>query len=784
VGHYRRALGALALFSVFLLSLSSFGVALAQASTFIAGVVTSSGKPAANVPVTLKGNNLTQHATTDSQGKFAFNALTIGNYLVSVPGASGPVTLEINLSSTGTTISLDTAAIKQIGAVRVSSAPVNRAAGTDVVINADQLSRAANANSLPDILLQIPDAARGSNGQVHLNGDHNGINYVIDGVEIPEGLNRVLGDEIDPSNIGFAEVIEGAYSAQYGDKFAGVFNITTKGQTGPAGFTFDGTLGSLNDHETVAGYHTPVGTTGSLYVGARLYSDSRVLDPPSESAIHDNGSTASQFLRYTNTFNEKDTLTFDLTHSLQTFQVPPDISQGTPASTDDNENQEDLYSSLIYRHAFSNGGVLTFGPSFKRSNIVDTNDPQSDLIGQIQGPDAAPCQTFANCGFLSVFANRTDINDRFNTDYVIRTGSHEIRAGALYGEESLQKDYRITIAATNAAGTALEPFTVTDTAPNEAHTQEFYVQDGWQMDSRWRADYGLRADAFQVFSTEFDNGFSQVSPRFKLTRIITPRSSIYAYYGRLFEPFSLESISPTAAAALYGNTFNATAGNDLRPQRDSLYETGAHMPFGAGQLGLRISHKVSTDWIDDTQVGATNLHQDINFPRGLVDSQSLYYNQQLARHGTFYLTASHVVAQNSLNCETQLLQDCSQFGPPGGDLVQADHDQHYDATSGFVLNNEHNGWLSFSGEYGSGLSRGDTALCPPFPFGDAVNCKVPPHLTFDLSKGVPFGGPHSNLVFSIQNLFNDRYAVVLDSTLQGTHFAQPRTFTLRYHLGT
>jgi outer membrane receptor protein involved in Fe transport len=99
-----------------------------------------------------------------------------------------------------------------------------------------------------------------------------------------------------------------------------------------------------------------------------------------------------------------------------------------------------------------------------------------------------------------------------NADYDYRVGMHEFRAGGIYGAETLQKDYQMTVPATTADGTALTPFTVTDTAPNVGHTEEFYVQDSWLFNPHWRADYGIRADAFQVFSTDFDNGFSQVSP--------------------------------------------------------------------------------------------------------------------------------------------------------------------------------------------------------------------------------------------------------------------------------
>lgn len=754
----------------------------AQASTAINGTITANGKPVPNAAVTLSGNNLTLQATTNDAGAFTFPALTVGAYTISTPGPAGAVSVAVDLTSAGASVTLDTAPLKEIGRVGASSAPVTRSSGTDVVVNATQLARSPAANSLPDILAQLPVAARGSDGQIHMNGDHNGINYVVDGVQIPEGLNRVLGNEIDPSNIGFAEILQGAYPAQYGDKFAGVVSIATKSQTGPAGFTFDTRGASYGLSDSVLGYHTPVASGGSLYLGSRLYRDGWSLDPPVPNPVHDTGSIGSQFMRLTLPVGGQDTLTFDLTHSLQTFRIPPDTANGTPATADDDELQNDIFSSLTYRHAIGSRGVVSFGPSYKRSRIVDTNDPANDLIGQISGPSAAPCSTFADCSFFSVFADRTDINARFNLDYVLRSGTHEFRSGALYGAETLNKNYVMTVPATTADGSALTPFTVVDTAPNVGHAQEFYIQDGWQFDPHWRLDYGVRADAFQIFSTSFDNGFSQISPRIKLTRIFSNQANVYAYYGRLFVPFSLESVSPVAAAALYGAAAAPGATNDLRPQRDSLYEFGGHLPLGSGSLGLRVSHKVSTDWIDDTQVGATNLHQDINFPRGLVDSQSLYYNRLLGGGGRFYASVSHIVALNSTNCETQLLQNCAAGGSPGGDLRQADHDQHYDATSGITLVDRRNGWFSLDAEYGSGLSLGDPTLCPPFPGGDAVNCKVAPHLTFDLAKGVAIGGQRE-IAIAIRNVLNDRYAITLNNSLQGTHYARPRTFELRLKLG-
>ena len=176
--------------------------ALAQSATYISGTVTNDGKPVPNAAVTLTGPSLTFHTRTDARGTFAFNALTVGTYQVSVAGPNGPVSTTVNLGAAGTTVTLDETPLRTIGHAAVVAAPPVRASGTDLVVTGSQLAHAAVANSLPDILTQIPSAARGSNGQIHINGDHNGLNYVVDGVEIPEGLNRVLGNEIDPSTSG------------------------------------------------------------------------------------------------------------------------------------------------------------------------------------------------------------------------------------------------------------------------------------------------------------------------------------------------------------------------------------------------------------------------------------------------------------------------------------------------------------------------------------------------------------------------------------------------------
>src|SRR6202035_3500909 len=136
----------------------------------------------------------------------------------------------------------------------------------------------------------------------------------------------------------------------------------------------------------------------------------------------------------------------------------------------------------------------------------------------------------------------------------------------------------------------------------------------------------------------------------KLTYLFGPRASVYACYGRLFTPFTLETLSPITASSLYVPSSNPGTTFDLQPQRDSLYEAGFHLPLGRADLGFRISHKNSTHYLDDTQVGATNLHEVINFPQGRIDVQAIYLQAPLPKAGNAYLSVSHVVSVNSLNC--------------------------------------------------------------------------------------------------------------------------------------
>ena len=809
LGLYRRAAQCIvAALAIILVVGTGFTPVAAQATTILSGTVNGPNGPLAGAGVTAAGGNLSLKTTTDAHGRFVFVGIPVGSYNVDVASSSGNASVHVDATSQGTDVALLVSPTKVIGRTVLISHPSVQGSGTDLNLTSEFLARSPANGSLPALLIQLPGAARGANGVVHINGDHGDINYIVDGVEIPQELNRSIGTEFDPRDIASIEVLQGAYPAQYGEKFATVLDINTRTGGGPAGFDAQLEGGSFAALDGDLAYHTPIGA-GNLILAARADQSNRGLDPPNENSPHNAYSSTNQFLRYTQPVG-KDYVNLTFSHTFGTYQIPPDVDGGAPASTDDNELQDDTFASVQYRHPIGDHGSLSFGPSYKRSRIADLGDPANDYAyGEAQNPGGpADCATAlssygpivdglvtapvanpnvaysnATCGF-SLTDSRTAIDVGGNLDYDNRSANHDIRFGGLYDATHVDKDYAISLQPGNFLAPIYTPatpgdaYTVVDNAPNVGHLTALYLQDSWKLGS-YQFDYGVRTDSFLVSSDQFGVGFGQFSPRLKLTKTFgNSRSSVYAFYGRFFTPFSLENVSPTAAYTLNLPLQASLAQFDLKPQRDSVYEVGAHLGVGPGDLGIRVMQKNATDLIDDTEVGVTNLHQDINYAQGRIATQTLYYQIGLARAGRFYASATHTYSVNK-GCETQLLAPC--FGS-STDWTPADHDQRIDITSGVQVNDRHDGWYGIDGEYGSGLSSslnptgGITCAGPDYTENIGGPCKRTPHLTFDAEKGWQIARG-TQLTLRIDNLLNDRYLVTYLNA-QGNHFAPPRTLEL------
>jgi hypothetical protein len=758
----------------------------AAAASLWGTVVDQSNRPVPGVTVVLQGQNLSLSVQSDLRGRFGFPSLGVGEYVLSVRRGTLVARAAVELGDSGVELKLALQPLRTIRSLIVGrgAAPPVRGSGTDLSLDQALLARSPSSTTFPNVLLQLPGAARGANGVVHLNGDHGDVNYIVDGVSIPQELNREIGSEFDVSNAAFVDVLEGAYPAKYGGRFAAVIDVGTRSGAGePPGVSGYVEDGSYASSDASAEYHTPVGRS-NLVVAVHAARSDRELDPPDPASPHNQGSTSNEFLRFTMPTTGSDYVNLTMSHSLQAYQLPNDTSAGEPSSTDDDEAQNDTFAALQYRIATAGGGQLSLGPSFKHSMIHEYGDSANDfLFGErlniAAGGSPSDCANAvttghfgpATCAYsLSGYSAATDA--AFDVEYATRQGRHGVGIGGTYDATLAPKDYSIELQPGNFLSRIYTPatpgfaYTVVDNATNVGHTESLYVQDSWRAGPSIEVDYGLRQDAFQLFSSQFRASAAQLSPRIKLTKFFGPRSSVYAYWGRFFTPFSFQNVSPVAAQELNLPLQRTLAQFDLKPQRDSDYEVGAHVAAGAGSLGIRIMQKDAADPIDDTQVGVTNLHQDINYALGRIATQTAYYQLSLPRGGRFYASMNHTYSVNK-GCETQLLAPC--FGSPA-DWTPADHEQRWGATAGMVRSDARGGWFSFSGEYGSGLS---SAACPA---SLPSYCKYTPHTVFDVEKGVALG-PRAALTVRVGNVLNDRYYVTLLNA-QGNHYSTGRTVSV------
>src|SRR5437588_5429119 len=107
----------------------------------------------------------------------------------------------------------------------------------------------------------MPDVAQDSYGQFHIRGEHNPLQYRLNGIILPEGIS-VFGQTLDPRLASSVELITGALPAEYGLVTGGIVDMKTKsGLFAPGGevsmyggshselqpsFDYGGSVGSIN----------------------------------------------------------------------------------------------------------------------------------------------------------------------------------------------------------------------------------------------------------------------------------------------------------------------------------------------------------------------------------------------------------------------------------------------------------------------------------------------------------------------------------------------------------
>src|ERR1022692_561337 len=188
----------------------------------------------------------------------------------------------------------------------------------------DTLPLESQSSSLSSLVtLSVPGIAADSNGLFHGMGDHAENSFSVDGQKITDQQSKVFSNQIPIDSVQSMEVIQGAPTAEYGDKTSVVIVVTTRsglGVTQPHG-EVTGTFGSFAS--AGGGFNLAYGgNSWGNFISANGMNTSRFLDGPEFTVMHDHGNQQNVFDRIDLKPSESDTISLNLGFTRSWFQTP------------------------------------------------------------------------------------------------------------------------------------------------------------------------------------------------------------------------------------------------------------------------------------------------------------------------------------------------------------------------------------------------------------------------------------------------------------------------------
>ena len=569
------------------------------------------------------------------------------------------------------------------------------------------------------VLLQAPGVAQDSYGQIHVRGDHNEVQFRLDGVQLPEGLN-VFGQALMTRFADHMSLTTGALPSQFGFLQAGVVDITTKnGTTNPGGNV--SVYGGARDYffpSVQYGFHEG---KWDFFATADFVHDRTGIEntTPNFNAPHDL-SNQYHFLGHARYTVDDDTrISLIAGVSNAEYQLPNNPGQlpgkwrqnytppaNMPASNTLNEHQKQITDFAVLALQKEIGAFSLQDSVFTRySSLRYSPDPQGDLYYMGIAQHAA----------RSVFSTGTqhDVTWRAAPDHTVRFGFQIFVERNVSKASSTVFDqdgtyYPDPDDATNMLPNydLSNPRTIQEGSGKTGMIYGLYAQDEWRVLHNLTINYGLRFDGVSEYTSE-----NQVSPRINVVWKPWTGGVLHAGYSRYFTPPPFEVVS-SASIARFNNTSAQAASNGNSPvkaERDHYFDAGIEQTI---LPGLRVSfdayYKLAKNMIDEGQFGAPIILSGFNYRRGQVNGYEVafsYDHGPLSLYGNF--AWSRAIGKDITSAQFNFSQDDLNY--INSHWVHLDHDQRWTASAGaayaFFRTTRFPLRLSATLVYGSGLRK-------------------------------------------------------------------------------
>jgi len=691
-----------------------------------------------------------QKANSDAEGKFHFSALPAGAYsLVAQPVGFFPIRFEFVLRARQP-LSLTLEAqrkenVAQSVEVKAGYLTIDpEKTGSSYTFTHEQLESMPDpvTDSTNDLVTNLmPGASRSHDNFLAVRGTEFSLHEFINGVSFLDNTQPQFSPGISPQIFETVDLMTGGFTSEYGNRFGGVLDITTRsgadlGRHGDVNFR-GATVGNYDLNADYGGSHRGLG----YYFFVDGFTSGRFLDPPEPHELYDFGKGSRATAQFDWHSGNRDVFKLLLMGGGDNFQQP-NISDDQEAGRDAQRHLRQQTGILSWTHAFSPQRLLS--TSVYERTGTDRVLPTTDPITPFSVASRSPFT-------LGV---KGEISQYWHGHY-FKAGVDLVR---LRENESFFFDSR--------GDPDVFPGFSGGLLGGQA---SLYAQDHFSPIRNLTVDLGLRYDYFDLVDTGV-----QTSPRVGMAyHFRKTKSVLHAAYDRYFSPPPIEY---SLLASFLGNNAidpGQRVGN-VRPYRQHYFEAG-----WTQELHPRISLELNTyvhtghDSFENHEISISRIFVPINFHTARSEGAELVLNMRQLEKAGISLRFQYA------------LQKTYFYGPitggfagdeplvAGERIIPAFDQTHTGTAQIFYRNRWRESWLGSALRYGSGTIVEGGA-------------RLPQHFAADLAAGLDLWNAEPrrlSLEFDATNVSNSIYQIAKESDEIPIQYAPSRTVggSLKFH---
>jgi hypothetical protein len=577
-------------------------------------------------------------------------------------------------------LSLDVEVIaKQLDIARQQIEPRLGATVYDFTRAAIETQPQGDNQPLNQLLLQAPGVVQDSFGQIHVRGDHANLQFRLNGVQLPEGIN-VFGQSLETRLANSVALITGALPAQYGLRTAGIVDIQTKtGTLNPGGsVTLYG--GQQQWIQPSVEFGGVVGQIDYYVTGEYLHNNVGIENPiASKNAIHDLADQPRGFAYVAGIIDPNTRISAILGASRSQFQIPniPNLTPGLGLTVN---GATDFPSAAFNQNQLQNNDFAIFTLQ-KRAGPIDFQIAAFNRFSSVYFSPGDPTGPILFTGINQTAYRRSIATGTQGDDSWRISPEHTLRSGFyIVGERSTFKTSSDVLPVDDMGmQTTDTPLTIFDSGGKTGWLYSYYMQDEWKIVPTFTVNYGARFDLIDEFAHEH-----QLSPRVNAVWQPTETTTFTAGYSRYFVPPPFELVAEPSIN-LFANTTAApaiTQSTTSKAERDHYFDVGASQIILPGlKAGVDAYYKLANDLLDEGQFGAPIILTPFNYHHGIVKGVEVLLSYEVG-DWSFYgnFAASKALGKGISSAQFNFSPDDLAF--INGHYIHLDHDQTYTYSSG------------------------------------------------------------------------------------------------------